>query len=658
VGTGLTAPYNTITLNGFQYKINPGSYRDDPIPYFAQQRRTGQPDFNGYVPEVPTFFNSFHLGYGQLYYEGETQNYYTSNGLDASIQRQITLALAAASTGMANHNQMEPINYWAEFKQTLFAVGSTGVYSWAPTGSPNGWSLSLAGSINGVTFGQPAVYAVSSLSATASLPAGQYLIVPAASWQYFLGGTGSAWVPVGTMAAHLQTIRNEMWKAYYDQYGNWQIVKTTDGLTYPNPNNISTLADNGAATINSLLNYDNRLFVIGLNGITTIDSAGTVYSVGPEIGKYEDNRFLRGADVFHDIAYIPSDFGMLSYTGSVVLNPQTEQTVTSVGPDQHSWTQSDVRGHFRGVAPDVNFLYATMDADSGSGYVMKFRDYPDASPGQGWHPIEKFTTGKMGQPRVSQLPWYGQPYPVLWFSAGPVVYQMRLPTENDNPLTNSNLQYQTSGTLDLPIIDDGMPSLLKDYVRYVVEFSAPTNSSVSMFAQINQSGTFNSVGGTVTATTAVFEFDFSDVGTTGYNIQPRLRLTASTSQPTASWTPYVRSIVLHHLIRPIQRDQWTFDVVADNNAFPGDNMTAHDKIKNLRAARNTITPILFFDLFNEGHQVTFENLGIRQTGRKEGDGPIFLASVELKSYAINRYYTMSAYTQVSFTSDPATQGIS
>jgi hypothetical protein len=654
-----TAPYNTITLNGFQYKVNPGSYRDDPIPYFAQQSRQGQPNFQSYVPEVPTFFDSFHLGYGQLYYEGETSTYYTANGLDASIRRQITLALAACSTGMANGNQMEPINYWIPYRQTLFAVGSTGVYKWNPSGSPNGWSLSLAGSINGQIFGQPAVFAVSSVNPTASLPAGQYLIVPGASWQNFLGGTASAWVTVGTAAAHMVTIRNEMWKAYYDQFGNWQVVKTTDGISYPNPNNISTQADIGTATVNSLLNYDNRLFILSLNGITTLDSSGTVFSAAPEIGIYEDNRFLKGASVFHDVARIPSDFGMLKYSGSTILNPQTIQTVTSIGPDQNSWAMSDVRGHFVGTAPDVNFLYATLNSDAGNGYVLKYNDYPDAQvDGQGWHPIMMFTGTPMGAITVSQLPWYGTPYPTLWFSAGNIIYQARLPSENENPLTNTNLQFQTSGTLDLPIIDDGMPSLLKDYIRYVVEFAAPSNTTVSMYAQINNSGTFNSTGGTVTATTAVFEFDFSTVGTTGYNIQPRLQLTASTSGPTATQTPYVRSIVLHHLIRPIQRDQWEFDVVADNNTWPGDNLTAHDKIKNLRLARNTVQPVLFFDLFNEGHQVTFENLGIRQTSRKEGDGPAFLASVQLKAYAINKYYTMSAYTQVSFTSDPSTQGIS
>lgn len=642
-----TGRYDQVTINGFQYKCL--SFSAQELPYFAQQRREGLPTFQNYVPEVATLWDSWHLGYQQLYYDG-SPTYYTANGIDASILRQLTLALAACSTGQATASVFPNVQQFIEFNQSLYAVGSINVYKWNPNASPNGWVMSA--SFGSQVLGQATVYSVASLAGTASLPAGNYLIVPGASYQNFLSATqGATWVTVGTMAAHLQTIRNEMWKTYYDQAGNWQIAKTTDGITYPNPNSISTLADVGAATITSLVNYDNRLFLYGTNGLTTLDSSGTVYAVAAELGSYTDNRAMRNAAVFHGLLYIPSDFGIFEYTGSVVLNPQTQRTITSIGPDTKSWSQSAVRGHFHGLAPDVNYLYGTMTDDAGNGYLMKYRDYSDAQPGQGWHPIQTFpNAGGLGI-QVSQLPWYGTPYPVLWFSMGSQIYHINLPSQNDNPLTASFAIYQPQGTIDLPILDDAMPPLTKTYIRYVVEFVAPSLTNVAMFAQYGQNGTFNAVGGAISATTATFEFDFPYVGAQAFNIQPRLQLTASVTGAVATQTPYVRSIVLHHLIRPVQRQLWDLQISADQKVMPNDQQTPFQKLQNLRAARNTPGPIVFYDLFGNGHLATVEQLSWQQSARLEGSGPMFTAKVQLESYAVTQSLTMSAFTMISFTQD-------
>ena len=674
---------NTVQIAGITVKVKPGSYSVDDLAYWQTQSRAGQPTVSDVIPEVPIFWDSLHAGYGSLYYnlpqdvpngQNTAAEYLTAQNMDASIVSQLTLGPGVATTGIAGTTSVgQQITQWREFGQTLFAVASQNVLCWVPTASPAGW-VNVLSKTTGSIPANANIGLATVFTATygASVPAaGQYLYVPTGSSGYWVASTASTWSHIvaasaagfgaasGQSPAHFATVANRLWQAALDTNGVWRLAQSSDGVSWA-PANIFQ-GGNGTATITSLLSYDNRLYVFSTQGLQTIDNAFNVIDLVPEFGKYGDPQFGFGSDMWHSYAWIPIRSGLLQFSGANVLNTQTEDALKSLGPDQMSNSTSNVRGRFAGVAPDVNFLYGAMNSVASNGFLMKYRDYPDLQPGQGWHPIVSFPGQQVGAPHVSALPWYGQSYPILWTSAGSTnvgIYQARLPQDGDNTLTDANSLYALNGTLDLPIIDDNLPLYPKNFIRFTADVSCPTGTSIQLFASIDAtvagSPNFVAVGGVVVGTTGIAEWDFPSNGSqTGQKIQPRIQFTSTPAMDggiTATQTPVMRSLMMQHYIRPLRRRYWSMDLVAEDKSFPQDGLTAVQKIQALDGARQQVGPIVFQDLLQQYSICTFQRFTYSQSDRLIDKGVQLLAHVELQDGAVTGFYTQSAYTMFSLTS--------
>jgi hypothetical protein len=626
-----------ITIGSYLYKYM--TYVYDDVNFFAPASRQGSPRYQDFVPETVIAWRSWHFGYGEYYYsesgdplQVSSNVYYDAEGIDASVEQQITLGPAVNQTFLTTGASVgDTVDQFIDYRGVQYAIGQKNAFRWDPTASPNGWSLS--GSFGNVQTGQATVYAIDPLAGTAILPSDLYLMVPTASHQWFYNG--ATWRSVATQAAHLLTIRNELWKAYTDSTtGIWYIAKSVDGVTYPNGLTTTNYkAGSGVATVNSLLNYDNRLFWQDTQGVKAIDQFGTIYDMLPEIGNYGDLGLGKGAAEWHGVAYIPSNTGLLQLHGSNVLNTQTSQAMVSIGQDRQSWSKSEVRGKYAALAPHVNYLYGTMNAQSGNGFILKYRQYPNNTPNHGWHPLVKFEGQTMHGIKVSALPWYGTQYPILWTGVDNDIYMTRLPSENDNTLLDGNTTYQTQGHLDLPIIDANIPTFKKSWIQVVVDLINQDQTIVQVQASFD-GGAFTTLG-SIDRMTGVFEYDFASVlASASFTIQ--LRLSLYTRDITQ--TPVIRSVALHFVFRPPLRGQWHLELLPQEAAVPNDNNTSQDKVLQLKAARNEASLVNFIDVDGTNYQVTVEKMSLKLQAREANRGAQMVASVTLQDYALPGWY--------------------
>ncbi len=625
-----TAPTNNewVTISGKQYRCVEGTYSYVDSQYFSIPYRLGDPSFETFVPETVTDWVTWHRGFGDLYYK-DPEAYYTTTGIDASIVNQMTLGLAAATTyqsGAASGATIgETITNFVDFLGKTYAFGNTKAWVWDPTTSPSGWTLSKSFGFG--PLGQPAVYSITNGAATPGV--GRYLSVPVGTaTQAFFDGT--TWLGVGTSIAHLQAIRNELWKAYFDSNNTWQLAKSVDGVTYA----ASNMIGDGTATVNSMFSYSNQLFLNTTDGIESVDNTGKFWDILPEVGLYADPTLGQGANVFHDVAYIPTNRGLLQFTGSSSLSVTAGSTTLSYGPDVKSTSQSGVRGKIRYVAPHINYAYMTFNTFDNHGVILKFRDYPDTQPGQGFHPIwTGASTGVMGAAKVSTYPWYGgAAYPILWFSYNNDIYHMDLPLVNDNPLANAGMQYQTSATIDLPIISDNMPSVPKYPIRFYADLTATTNTTLAMYLSLDN-GTFNLVA-SATGTQGVISFDVA-TNQVQYNTA-QIRVQMSTTNPLA--TPVLRSLQYHHLIRPYFLRQWQMQLLLQSDSLRQTPETTKGQLSDLEAARKSVAPFTYIDKMNYAWVVTMEKLNTQETIKEPDNEPTLVASVTLLDRNITGFY--------------------
>ncbi len=626
-------PY--IILNGQTYKIE--SYSYDDAQYFVPPLRQGLPKYEDFAPETVIGWRSWHHGYGDLYYD-DTQTYYEAVGVDASIVGQITLAPLMASTAQVTGSAVgQGVTQFQEFKNELYAVGQNTLLYWVPSASPNGWTI--AASLGG-HLGKSAQFTV--LAPTASFAPGQYLYVPTAT-QYWVFSNASTFTAIGTAAAHFEVVGNRLWRGAFGASGQWTISNSADGATWQT-NGIFQLG-NGVATLNWLMSYDSVLYMMSTQGLSSIDSLGNTIDLAPEIGRYADASFGVRSDTFHGIAYIPSSQGLLQFNGSQVINPQTSQAMKSIGPDVNSWSQSEVRGRIQGLAPYVNYLYGTMQSTSGNGYVVKFRDFPDINPGQGWHPIAKFAGATMGAIKVSNLSWgAGNAYPILWVSAGNTIYETRLPQDNDNSLTSMSVLYNNTGTITFPIVNDHIPTFKKTFIRMVLDISCPSQTSVEVDASLDN-GPYNSVA-VISGTTGVLSYSFQPTASYNfaYQIQPRLTLSSTASNQT----PVVRSAALHHVINQPVKGQWNMVLSLEEKAIPNQNKTSSNLYADLVTARNVLSLIPFSDWDDQIHFVSFIHMNPTWVAREPGRGPQFTANVILQDFGLTGALVGSAYVGFAY----------
>lgn len=624
-------PY--IWLNGFKFKVV--NYRYSDSDAFAPQRREGLPKYEDYVPETVLSWSTWHKGYGDLYYQDQ-ESYYESVGLDASILGQITLSPLAATTSLTNGGPIgDTVHDFLEGNGVLYAFGKQNVLFWDPTASPAGWSsFATPTSASGTPgdFGTPAIFRVNAAASTAIVPGGSYMYVGSGDYQYMWQLDGPAFAYFATTASHFMTIRNELWKLFFTN-NQWQLAKTSDGVTYPNANILTTAG--GAATINGLLNYDNRLYFSGPGGIQTIDYLGEVIDLVPETARYTDANFGKISTVFHGIAYLAENDSILQFNGTSVANTMTTQSLHSIGPDVKSWSQSNVRGPWNGFAPDTNFLYATRTSAPGDGWLLRFRDYPDLQPGQGWHPLVKFPSDpenqifiEMGACKVSQL--NGEP--ILWVANNYYIFAIRLPRTNDNPLLDQDCRYQHLGYLDLPVIDAHLPSLTKTWISFVLDLTGTTNTWVEMEATLDDG--FVQPVEAVAQGEGIFTFSFASNTANSDKIRPRLLL--ATENDTQ--TPVVRSIALHYVLNPPLRGQWQVEVLAQEEGVSGDYATSGGKLQQLRDARNLSGLVNLIDLDGSNWSVTFNKLDLSLQAREPNRGAQLVATVVLQDYGLQNFY--------------------
>lgn len=642
--TQFTKDRSYVILDSQLYKVEQYQYQD--AQYFVPPQREGLPKYEDFAPETVLGWRSWHHGFGDLYYDNANA-YYESDGTDASIQGQITLSPIAASTTRVGGAAIgQQIIHFQEFKGEEYAIGTDNVFYWMPGGSPAGWNVAIpTGSLGGSGHtGKTTQFTV--VAPTASFAQGQYIYVPIAS-QYWVGSNASTWTAVGTAAAHFEAVGNRLWRGAYNMLNasqaQWTISNSADGATWQT-NGIFQL-QTGVATLNWLTSYDSTLYMMSTAGLASIDTQGNTVDLAPEVGRYVNAQFGQRADTFHGIAYIPSAQGLLSFNGSQIINPQTTEAMHSIGPDVNSWSKSDARGRIVGLAPYVNYLYGTMQSDSGNGYIVKYRDYPDIDPGRGWHPTTKFSSATMGAIKVSNLNWGGSTYPIRWVSAGANIYQTRLPYDNDNPLVDTHIIYPTTGTFTLPIIDDHIPTFKKTYLMIVADITNQDHTSVTFSASLNNDGVFNTIS-TISGSTGVFEFRFAPSASYNfaYNVTPRLTLTSTASNQT----PVVRSIALHHIILQPQKGIWDLTLAPELGAIPNKNQTSATQLAALKTARNALTLVPFQDWDDQFYFVTIKSYGYSWASREPGVSPQFLAHVTLQDYGLTGSLVGYSYVGFSF----------
>lgn len=355
---------------------------------------------------------------------------------------------------------------------------------------------------------------------------------------------GSTWVQDGNSnkADEFAVVGDELWRAYD---GN-KVAKSSDGGTSATWAAAITVGDADSA-ITGLLVLDDRLYVTKEDGLFTLtaDATQVDQDLLPELHGRKDSLNGVGASVWRNEAWIPFRQGFYRYTPG---------TISPAGPEIETGNTSPVRGRITAAAGDDYFLYAALQNESGTTYLMSFGAAGTAGTGAAWHPLADLGGVDCRHMFVSSVPGVNAR---LYFGRDADIGYIVLPRSSPNPTLDSNCRFGASGSLYLTRFDANFPAQDKAYLACSIlgEGLNGNQEYADVYYKTAASGSYSLLGryGTDPGTRQ----EFAATVAAKY-IDLRLDLASSDSTKT----PLHTSLALAYAVRTDYKRQFRFFVRA------------------------------------------------------------------------------------------------
>lgn len=236
--------------------------------------------------------------------------------------------------------------------------------------------------------------------------------------------------------------------------------------------------------------------------------------------------------------YFSLGTGLMRYTIGGVLTPVTPQLELNV--------TSHKRLTFSAACSTLGVLWAVGEGSIEN--TTTIYAYVDGS----WHPVYTMPrSGDMCRGLVIDACLYGDT-PRLWFSHGLQMGYLLMPTDSNRRWLWDNMTYSASGYLTLSMVDGGIRTVNKDWIR--VEVDARNVGAVAEGAPYGEIWYRTDIGEAWTKLdTNIVTIGLSSISfpttTYGAQIQLRIMLYAGTLNGVVT-TPRIEAVVLKYMLRP------------------------------------------------------------------------------------------------------------
>lgn len=593
-----------VRLDGNPYVVR--DYQVQEVAPLADQIRQGSLTQADRANESIAAQDSWHNGFGIGNMEQDTNaRYHYAQNIDARIKNQLILGPLATETLFTTPAQAQAIVQFIEFNSEWFAIGTRYVYKWnSGTGT---WDTDKDMGATAVAIkGAATVYST-------------YLVVGAgAAVDYWRRTTAGVWDQPAVIKAQLMTtIGDTLWRVFTAN----QLSSSSDFTTWASA---VSIGDANRQAV-SLIDYGGIPQVGKPEGFFSYDGTDVNNNL-PELAFRLDAANTRGGKPSRGKAYLPVGPALWRYSTDQIVTegkPTFQAEVLAPGITRES--VDEVRGSIIDLWPDVDFLWGILAAQSGNYYIVAY-DY-NPTIGQGWHQV--MMVGTTALTALGRFHESGS-NPRVWFSQGTEIYYFILPRNAQNPYIDTNCRYAPLGDIWLPVEADVFDDVDKAQLSVKIEIENVTTARYVEIAYTIDDGAETTLKRVTTDGLSALFFPSS---TTGRRIALHLRLV--TDDPAES--PRVLALSRHFQLRFERKRRWTMKVVASRVADANIRETAISQITNLESARDTISPVDFYDKNGRNFSVFVESVGElipQQQDVRKGDAieqadPVFLCPLSL-----------------------------
>jgi hypothetical protein len=198
-----------------------------------------------------------------------------------------------------------------------------------------------------------------------------------------------------------------------------------------------------------------------------------------------------------------------------------------------------------------------------------------------------------------------------------------------NPQSGSSIKYESSGYIDLPYLDGGMPTIDATWLQTRIDASSLSSSDSGEYINIdygaNGAARTTDLGNILSGTTVLDMPSGSTAGTgvQGRNLALRVNLFRGS---TVTLTPELHSVEVDYLKQPGVLDRYTFQIDLEATVGLGDDSshgTVEGVITTLEAARDLATlPTFMYANLNRGTDIYVKVRDIKwgESPEVEGEG--------------------------------------
>lgn len=379
--------------------------------------------------ELPVVWSTAHLGYGEDRQQ-TVGRYHYAVGMDARFPGMILPGPEATvvSTGLA-----DPVTKFAEIGGSLLFLAGRYVKRFTSAGAIAD-ERDLGSGMSGVDM---EVFN-GNLYVGLGFGSGAYIHRRTAA------GTWSQDDDV--LRGHMVVLSDRLWASS----GTAEVKSVAaDPMTAADWSAGYKIGDPGAA-ITALAAVGDLLYIGKEEGLFALDATGVAAQLTPELRPWGGSENCRGMRPWHGALWVPHRRGLYRYEDL----GDTGFHVTSAQPGREA-VDNPVRGQVTALAGDDHWLYAALWTGSDS-YILAGRE---TAEGMIWHPILFLAGRQCLALHISGL-WSS---PRLFFGAGPDVGYIILPRQADNPLSDPDCRYATSGRFYYASHDSGVPATTKLY---------------------------------------------------------------------------------------------------------------------------------------------------------------------------------------------------
>jgi len=358
----------------------------------------------------------------------------------------------------------------------------------------------------------------------------------------------------------------------------------------------------GEYLINNMIAFNNQLLVMREDGIWAIGDDNVAYHLLNFADEAHVNNF-RAACVWNGFLYFTVRNKLYRYKSGL-------QDATP--PYWDTRWPFKAFGDFSALVPRGKFLHVfgrandttTLESTEQNKFGVIIRTDDAAS----WHKIADIYQSGYDVKDIP-LAFYDSADDYLYYGVRTsahanrlYIYRVKFDPMSDLP----HRSFPTSGDHNLytSFYDLNMIPIPKSFARVTLDGDFPSGASVVVGYRVDDSTSFTTLG---TITSAGQYLDFPP-NTTGKRIQLRLNLKTTSSTNT----PLIRAVVLKVMARPDVKYGATFDVIVEDNMFTPDQGASELSAKQIRralmAARDSVAPITFTDIYGESHAAYLSSL--------------------------------------------------